>query len=209
MNILNALNTLALVICVSGCGQAPSGGSVDIASANPNESAPISQPVSNPTSTPSSSPSPTSSPIALTYYSRSTTIAPVAGHSLDTVTLTGSCIVYTGNTYCWDNGVQEIDETVSHLTTQYYYTYFSMGRQTPTGLLGICWGGCPVDAMSVPTVIDMALGNDITTSYTTDHYAQNTVATVLTGIATQVTCTEDNGLLDCGDFTIDLNQVGL
>lgn len=208
MNILNVLNTIALVVCVTGCGQAPSAGdSADIALATPTVSAPTSDPVSNPA--PSPTPSPSQSSIALTYYTRSTTIAPVAGHSLDTVTLIGSCVVYTGVTYCWDNGVQEIDETVSHLTTQYYYTYFSMGRQSANGLLGICWGGCPVDAMSVPTTIDTALNNDITTSYTTDHYARSTVATVLTGTPTNVTCTEANALLDCGDFTIDLNQVAL
>jgi hypothetical protein len=213
MNILNALNTLALVICVSGCGQAPSATeSADIASANPNQAIPISQPVSDPTSspTPSASPSPTSSPIAVTVYTKSTTVAPVNGFPGDFVTLTGSCVVYSGNTYCWDNGVQSITTTVSHLTTTSYYFFWTIGQMSVNGSLNICWGACPYDIMSVPTLIDTTLTNNIQSSFAVDHEAQSTPSAVISsGTQTHVSCTENNGLLDCGTFTIDTTQGGL
>lgn len=219
MNILNALNTLALVICITGCGQAPSAGdAAEIASVTPLDSVPISQPVSDPTSNPtpqpstlpSASPSPTASSIALTVYTKTTTIAPVNGFPSDDVTLSGSCAVYSGNTYCWDNGVQSITTTVSHLTTTSHYFFWTIGKMSINGSLNICWGACPYDIMNVPTIVDPTLALNIESSYADDGEAQSTPTLVISGgTQTQVSCTENNGLLDCVDFTIDLNQVAL
>jgi hypothetical protein len=203
MTILNLINTVAIVICATACGQAPATSATSLEATNIAPSAdPISQPVS--------SPNPVASPVSVTYYSLTTSPAPVNGYSFDHVTLTGSCVVYDSNTYCWDNGAQEISVTANHTTTNYFYTYWAMGKANSLSNYGPCYGGCTIDVMSAPTMIDQGLGTNIATSVQDNYGTQSTINQVLTtGTPSTVTCTDDAGVLTCGQFVIDTTQVGL
>lgn len=144
-----------------------------------------------------------SSSITLTYYSLSQTIAPLTSWPTKTYTATGYCVVYQSNTYCWDDGDHTIEFTSDNFTYgPYTYNFWGMDSRTTGTPWGQCSGGCQTDLMSSPTLITEDLTNNMA-----DPSLVNEVLD--TGNAIQVSCTESNGLLDCGDFTINLNQLPL
>lgn len=217
MSILNLINTISILVCLSGCGGAiavpnDAPAETETAQVNPGVS-PTPVTTANPIPAPANLVLPvvdaaSPSNIALTYYTVTNSVAPVTGFPSKTIAMKGSCVVYLTKTYCWDNGVQEIDTTVSHLTSQFYYTFFSIGSVNQS--FGECYGGCHYDLMSQPTYVDTRVTNTINQSVNVDHEAQATPATVLsTGVATSVNCAAANGVLNCTDFAIDTNQVAL
>ena len=130
---------------------------------------------------------------SLTYYSLSKTVAPIGGWPAKTYTAKGSCVVYLTKTYCWDDGIKSVVIPASGTFT---YTYFSAGMSS--GVYQHCSGGCLQDYMLVPKFISAALEMNLTF---------NQINQVFTsGVAHPVECSEENGILNCVDFQIDLNQ---
>lgn len=154
---------------------------------------------------------------SLTYYKLSKTIAPVNGWTNKTVTLTASCIVYTGKTYCWDDGVKTIASWVynNHTYGPYTYTYFGLAQRTNGGTT-ICFGGCSSDFMPAPRVISTTLQTNIGSAATGSNPGGGNIsgASVInevftSGAALNVNCSEQDGQLNCVDFIVNLNQAPL
>jgi hypothetical protein len=95
-------------------------------------------------------------------------------------TMTGYCTVYESNTYCWDDGLK-----IPNPADQSEALDF--------------WGEVMVNS-ETPTLWTPALDG----AGTFQHTAQNVFDN---GVASQVTCSILEQTLDCGTFTIDLNQV--
>lgn len=154
--------------------------------ASPAPSAPVAQVQSIDTS------------IVLSIYSLSKTIAPVNGWVTKTVTLTAYCTEYESQTYCWDDGIQTIPSwTYNHFTyTNMNYTFWGLNGTSSS--FSTCSGGCSQDFLQNPTLINPQLRSEITIAETNDVLDNGTM--------TQVTCTEDNNTLNCGSFTLNLNQ---
>lgn len=200
-NLWNSLNTILMVIGIVGCGTAP-----------PAELTvgPIVSTPSQVGDTPKPAPADPVTPdvvvntVSVTYHTLSKTVAPIAGWPLKTYTATGNCVVYQSKTYCWDDDLQIMPSWTSSGFTHgpYYYTYWSLGYDT-LNRLNICGGstpangGCAADVMVSPRTVAGNVASNIPSA---------SINAVLAGPATHVTCTETNGVLDCGTFQIDLNQ---
>lgn len=129
-------------------------------------------------------PTPALAPQALTYYSRTTSLGVPGGFTF----FTGSCMNYGLNTYCWDDG----EKRIQNLN---YCSFWNIGD---------CTAGNKADYMAVPKVLSVNLIAEF--NHTLLNY---TASQVLTGVPTNVNCTDDGTTLDCGTFQIDLTQVSL
>lgn len=207
MNILTLLNAATMTAClagIAGCGQAPLGLTLDVTtteSGSPRATTATSGPtLPDPANDPSLDPGATIIP--LTYYTLSATRAPVNGWSTRTYTATGHCVVYLTKTYCWDDGKKTLTWTSNNFTYgPYYYSYWNMS-QPNVGTWGLTDGTLQTDLMPVPRLV--------TPTFITRLGGAAPINTMLSsGVPTQVSCTETNGILDCVDFTIDLNQAPL
>lgn len=137
---------------------------------------------------------------SLTYYKISKTVAPVNGWITKTYTATGACVVYLTKTYCWDDGMKTL-QWVSNNHTYGPYTYTYFGMQGSAASWGPCSGGCTSDLLPAPRVISATLENNIGSAVINNVFTN--------GVATNVTCTEQSGQLNCIDFVINLNQAPL
>lgn len=138
--------------------------------------------------------------IPLTYYTESTTQFPISGSPTLSYTALGSCVVYLGTTYCWDDGIQSITQVISHNTFTTYYTYW--GADDFNGNFNICNGGCKLDPMaSQPSVITQGVALNVGNSKI------NAMLTM--GTPHAVNCTLSGSTLNCVDFVINLNQTAL
>lgn len=192
----------------SGCAQ--SGGGDPLAkSATPALPDLVGQPTPTPdpglSVQPTPTPVPQAQPVALTYYKLTKTTAPVNGWASKTVTMTGACVDYNSSRYCWDDGVHTLNPWV---VNNYTYGPFSFSYFGTDGTVHACNGDCIGDVMTTPRILSVHLANVVST---TAQDTGNTVNEIMaTGSATQVSCTIDaNNLLNCIDFSIDLNQVAL
>lgn len=137
---------------------------------------------------------------SLTYYRLSKTVAPINGWATKTYTATGYCVVYLTNTYCWDDGVKTLQwSSNNNHYGPYTYTYF--GMQGNASNWGPCSGACGADLMPAPRIISATLENNIGTVNIQNVFTH--------GTAVPVSCTETNGVLNCIDFVINLNQAPL
>lgn len=186
-----------LLVCLSAC--APTGGSNSAGSqpaavpqTQPPAPSPAPQPVQTPQPSPAPSPTPapqpTPNPLIVTVY---TDTMPYTWPNGQSGQMIGSCVVYSGQTYCWDNGFQ----TWNFGTYYSYETYFNIGVDGTT-THDCSRGGCDVTIF-------------------TDPYANNPTAGVAgaahvfdVGQQTVVTCTLSNTDVDCGTFTIDQGPQG-
>lgn len=132
----------------------------------------------------------------LTYYKLSRTEAPITNWASKVYTATGFCVVYNSHTYCWDDGVKTVSIPPSYT---FKYTYF--GLQGTAQNWNHCYGGCSSDLMPLPRFISSTLQNNITPAVINAVFTNGTPKTV--------SCTESSGVLNCGDFVIDLNQGAL
>lgn len=192
MNLIGVLITILVLVLDSGCGKAPSS-----ATATTLAAAPVTLPSPTPSASPSPAPSPT--PIALTYYSKPKTVAPIGGWPTKTYTATGSCVVYLSSTYCWDDGLKSLSWTDIMSGTSYgpyVNTYWGMNKNGAS--YTSCSNSCTQDLMSGPTFISTGLAANIP--------AASITAVLTTGTAKAVTCTLSGNSLDCVDFIIDLAQ---
>lgn len=145
---------------------------------------------------------PTQQQVTLPYYSKSTVFTPTlfSGtlHTYPDITEIAYCAVYNANTYCWDNGVITTATGIGAEPTL-YHTYWGLAMNG-TILTG---GGVQQfqnDAMQNPRTIDATLIGTL---------GQPAINAVLAGTQSQASCTLSNGVLDCGSFAIDTNQVPL
>lgn len=197
--IMSALLGLMLTGCESG------GGSSGAASAPASDGTAV--PITPPAAPVASQGSQSSAvAVQVTYHSLTRTTAPVQGWQSKTITMTGSCLVYLTKTYCWDDGVKTLQWSSNNsFYGPFTYTYWGL-NQNGQGM-GICFGGCPSDLMSAPRLISNAVGTNITQSSLDTGNTVNDVFNL--GVSHQLQCSEDNGVLDCGTFSVSLAQVAL
>lgn len=212
MSILNILNYVPVFLCLTGlmsegCGQSPTPAELAAAPVITQDANPITIPADPETVDPVSEPLPPPpvgvSTFSLTYYRAAKTVAPITGWSTKTYTAVGSCVVYNANTYCWDDGVKTLTWNSNNLQYgPYTYSYFGLGIDS-MNRLDICNGGCPVnDAMIAPRIVSGSIG----TQFKDDSTVKTGFNAVMAGTGVPVTCFEDSRTLNCGDFTVDLNQ---
>ena len=127
----------------------------------------------------------------LNYFTVSTTETPHVGTNNFQITITGSCVIYNSNTYCWDNGAQEVPQQIINHVTEgpWCYEYWISGNGC---------GALPMGYLPQPTLAQpFGLTSNMTST---------AIQTIFqTGVQTQVSCTLSGSVLDCVDFTIDLN----
>lgn len=146
------------------------------------------------------SPVPTPTPVTLSYKKLIKTVAPQTGWVTKTYTATGSCGVYRGNTFCWDDGVKVLQWTVNtnggYTYGPFGYTYFKHGIDA-YGHIDYCEGSCESDYFVSPVLVDR---------YIESQFLGNTAAEVLAaGVGAQLNCTLTGDHLDCGQFAVDLD----
>lgn len=212
MKNTKTLGMIGLTLIASACGDVNA--SIPPGAVTVSQPQSVSAPASDPTQIPAEparpsiavDPAPASTPvsasIALRTYSVTETEAPINGWVNKTFTATGTCVQYQSKTYCWDDGVQTIPAwTVNNFTYPAAgNTYFGLSLPTPTHI-GLCTNSCVTDAMAAPRIVAGAIATNIPAA---------TIAHIFTiGVAKDVECTESNGILDCVDFQIDLNQAVL
>lgn len=186
-----------MLLTLSGCQSGGGGGGSASAgvAASPDAPTPAASPSPTPTPTPSASI--TGQPVTVTYYSKTSTTAPVNGWPLKTVTMTGHCMIYASRTYCWDSGLTTLAQwnSNSNWYGPYSYTYFGYGDT------GHCSGGCTGDPISTPSHLSQQLINNIPAQTINDIFNLGTGATL--------NCTDDGSTVDCGAFQIDLNRADI
>lgn len=195
MSLLTLANVLTVLICLAGCGRAPTG--ITIASETSIDRAP-----SGTAGSPADAPLVEPETVPLTYYRLSVTRAPVNGWITKTYTSTGYCATYGVSIYCWDDGVKTLawnDPISGHHYGPYAYTYWNL---TPFGTgYSVASGQVTEDMMREPRIIGVGISNRIPAA---------TISQVFTaGTPLQAECTQAQGKLDCGEFLIDLDQAAL
>lgn len=202
MKTLLTVYTVAFLLALTGCGKV-SAPAITIPGST--GTTPAASPVAaaDPTPVPSASPTPESSGSdpTVTYYTASILLytrfgatdppggTPVYG--------SGSCAVYSGNTYCWDDGLHGLNPGAD-------FTFFEANQG-----LNFCRGNCQDDTFATPLLVDANVQafNDLDAG-TMPNRAIHTVLT--TGTPTTVNCTLDSSLnVVCPNFTIDINQTPL
>lgn len=142
----------------------------------------------------------TATPITLTYYTLA--ITPYISGIGATVPMTAYCVVYSNQTYCWDNGIQTKTLHTGSQSESFNFSFWGM-TLADTALAipyGACSGDCQTDFMNVPTLMTANLETSATD-------AQESPAYVLAnGTAAQVSCTlsSDQSTLNCGAFSVAL-----
>ena len=119
--------------------------------------------------------------VTLSVFTLSKTAAPVNGWPTKTYTAKASCVMFNGQSFCWDDGLKTLMWSQNNFTYgPFMYSYFGQSAQGP------CSGGCTDDADTSPKVMSGQAVNDIFNL----------------GVRADVECTETDGHLDCGTFTI-------
>lgn len=194
--LISAMTVIFNVGCVGESGggsSAPAPALVAPISSDPVVVAPA------PTPTPSVNTTPTPVTTNFTYYKISKVIVPMSGYPNKNVTVIGSCGTYLTKTYCWDNGTQTVPSFVYNNNTYGPFSYNFWALSINGSTYSICDGGCTSDYMATSKFMTQNL------ILNTNNYAQETMAHVFSnGVQVNVTCTESNGQLNCGTFTITL-----
>ncbi len=165
-------STGIIILSLTACGK--SGGSADTTAQNPSNPAIVSPPASpgGPTT------------FDLTYYTKVATATINSGGQTYHLTMTGHCVSYLSDDYCWDDGFQSIP-------TGYQTSFWQLCYMT--GAYGQCNGG--VDPVTAPKLWTSMVSHLPLPPYQ--------AADVYGGIATQVSCQVTGTIVDCGDFQID------
>lgn len=203
MKTPKTLTAALALIALTACQQVPAtdGSSVSTLQAVPETTAAPEAPVAVlPVATPTPTPTATPASTNLTYYSLSATRAPVNGWATKTYTSTGSCVVYQGNTYCWDDGMKTLAwSSGGNNYGPYTYSYWNAGTWGGGQISFNIGGVMETDLMTAPTLVTHNLEINLNS-----RAAPTTVLS--TGTPHAVVCTENSGILNCGAFMIDLNQ---
>lgn len=128
------------------------------------------------------------STVSVTVYSLTKRVLLSGGTELFGV---GSCVVYGGTTYCWDDGIK------THGFSQ--VTFWSLDATN-----SVCYTGCLTDQMETPTTMSPGVTAKLGTVF---GVSQRSASQVFTdGVAETVECTETTGFLTCPNFLIDTMQ---
>lgn len=186
MKILTSIILLPVALMFVGCGSG--GGSNTAPKALPGQPgiAPTPSPTPGLVPTPTPSPTPAPTPFPLTYYTKTVTV--------NSIPVSGSCVNYSSNSYCWDSGIITTGAGPSH------YSFWQV-----TTAPGMCSGNCLTDYMTSVKVISVNLLNLMANSL--GSYTPSQVLSI--GVPTTVSCTLSSQILNCVDFSIDLSQVPL
>lgn len=186
MKTSSILVYVCYIIYLTGCGSG--GGGADAKASSPSSPAPgIVQP------TPGGGGS-TPQTASATYYTLVKNANVTQGGHTYPITMTGHCVNYGSQDFCWDDGWQSIP-AISYETD--FWGLCSLG-----GVVGQCSGGGSTDPATTPKLWSSMLTHLVTPIFTaTDVYTQ--------GIATPVTCTITGTIVDCVDFQIDTTNASL
>lgn len=186
--------SIILLVILSACGKAPN----PAMPAGPGgPGVPASKPTATPTPPPITPPvdgGPTVPPISLTFYQLTKTIATSGGISLQA---TAGCIVYTGNTYCWDDGIKTI--AGQQLT---YWGMNNAGQTCPN-----VHGGCTSDLLGSPLLMNANVKSVLDSVQGSAH--RTTAEVFSTGTSIPVLCALTGASLNCVNFVIDLGRLSL
>lgn len=134
--------------------------------------------------------------ISVTFFTLTKTVAPINGWPYKTVTYSGSCLIYLNKTYCWDDGTKTI-AAWSYNNNLYQAESFNFwGLTVSNSSWGPCSGGCGASYMAQPKVIASSLAINISPDAIKDVFNL--------GASNQASCSENDGVLDCGDFKVNL-----
>lgn len=183
--------TLGLVAC-----EAPKDGGVAADSAPAKPSVQVDGGASGGDSSSSGGGQTQSSTVSITYHSLTKTFAPVNGFSFKTIQMTGSCVIFSAKTYCWDDGLKTIQfSSGGNNYGPYKYSYWGLGANH-----GPCWGGCTSDSMTEGSYVDGSLQANLNSSQANTGNSVNEVFNL--GTTTQVDCDETSDKLTCGSLVI-------
>lgn len=135
-----------------------------------------------------SPPAPTTE--TLTYYTLVENLSVTVGGVSHAVTVTGHCVEYQTNDYCWDDGYQ----IPTGLTSSHEQSFWGLCDNAGTVLM--CSGGATTDPVTTPYLWSSMVGFMPTPL----HQASDVYTS---GIPTNVTCTDTGSVIDCVDFQID------
>lgn len=207
MAILNLLNTVFILSCLAvGCGRTsdvtvpdPSNPAANTQTPDADNEDPADDSASSSSSS-SSGGSSGSASFQLTYYAFTKTIATWTTSGVThTLQGTGTCVTYNATTYCWDDGTKV--SISPNVRVQYW------GLDNTFSTCPNFSGQCSSDMMLAPRIMS---ANVVAKLNTLIGSAHRTVAEVFaSGTAAQATCTEAAGVVSCGSFTINTNQVPL
>lgn len=204
MSLLSMVNSLSIVLTLTGCGQAQDDDGVLQASDITPSATAVSPLVQAPTPSPSSSPSP-AAPIPLTYY-KLTKVTNNAGNTGRSYTATGSCVQYNSKTYCWDDGIKSFVFAGTTFSYDYWNESRDAGNSNYWGT-GNDWaytsGEVIADFMTSPTLMSAHLTSSIASP---GAGAPSATLVFQNGTPVSVSCTLTGNSLGCGDFMIDLGQ---
>lgn len=186
MNLLNAIQTVSVLVALVGCGKSPV--SIPTAEVNP----PTQQAPSD--SKPASDSPAVSGPdivlTTLTVYSLSRTQRPLGGIdvSSNNYTSIGYCTTYEDDVYCWDDGIHSVTENIiiGGRRAVFSNTYWNLGNDVVT------------DRYSAPTLVGQ--------SFVNNEPAHSVDLILNTGVLQEVSCSVDGTILNCGTFNIDTSQ---
>lgn len=176
---LNVICFISYILYLSACGS--SGGAAADAQAAP-------------TPTPGITPPPSSggTTVAATYYTKVQNATVNHAGSTYAITMTGHCVSYASNDYCWDDGWQTIPAFAGFETNFWGFCELA-------GVIGQCSGGGSTDPVTAPTLW--------TATFSGVAFPLHSPAEIYaSGVATPVTCTISGSLVDCVDFQIDVAQ---
>lgn len=140
-------------------------------------------------------PGPVVENVTLTTYSLSLTESPVNGWVTKTYTAVGTCTQYEAKTYCWDDGTQTIDFTSNNFRYgPYTYSFFRLTQVN--GSPANCYGGCGIDILTQPTLIEGNVEATINVATVTNVLAHGTPEVA--------NCTKTDNTIDCGDFILEV-----
>lgn len=206
MKTTKTLTTFLALMTFVACGKAPVGSvalvlNADTVKAQPQDAEPSAPVAPQADAAPVSVAAPASPSVTTvtgSYFTKTKSEAPITGWSTKTYTAQGSCLVYQSKTYCWDDGLKVLQWTSGgHTYGPYGYTYFGVGTIANGSQTFQGQGALVSDLAVSPRVITASMESNMLVS-------SSTVLT--TGAPTSVTCTDDGSTLNCGTFSIDLNQ---
>lgn len=190
--LTKSILALFCITMITACGS-KGGGSADSQAGSP------SQPGNQPSLT---QPSTGTDPV-LTVYTAISTKSITSGGTTYHVTMTGYCTVYSGNTYCWDDGWHRPIASLGYD----YWGFILSGSTVLQGSEGMAAATDPL--LNTPTMVTTAFINQLPGNVINPDNSETTMITTLlaTGTQTTIHCNDDgSGTLDCGTFSLVVSQ---
>lgn len=138
----------------------------------------------------------------LVVYTQSESKSVTSNGTTTTITMTGYCTIYNGNTYCWDDGWHRA--TVNNALD--YWGFVVVNGTIVQGSEGEVGVGDAIDPLeNTPIEMTTTLVNQLQGNVLEPNGTEQTMVTDLlaNGTQSQVNCTIGaQGVLDCGSFSL-------